>query len=96
MDKELSQATMATSKLQNKILGLKNEENKIAYVRSSNQSVIILRWKKRGYYNKLNIDSITDNIITWKTVRPLFSDKKLSKSSKITNRHWWYKNCRNI
>ena len=96
MDKELSQATMATSKLQNKILGLKTEENRIAYVRSSNQSAIILRWKKRGYYNKLNIDSITDNIIIWKTVRPLFSDKKLSNSSKITNWHWWYKNCRNI
>ena len=46
MDKEQSQATMATSKLQNKILGLKTEENRIAYVRSSNQSVIILRWKK--------------------------------------------------
>ena len=32
--------------------------------------------KKGEYYDKLNINSITDNSLFWKTVYPLFSDKK--------------------
>ena len=40
--------------------------------------------KKRKYYDKLNINSVTNNKLFWKTICPLFSDKKFSKSSKIT------------
>lgn len=32
--------------------------------------------KKREYYDKININSITDSKLFWKTVCPLFSDKK--------------------
>lgn len=41
--------------------------------------------KKREYYDKININSITDSKLFWKTVCPLFSDKK----------QWWYKHCGN-
>lgn len=32
--------------------------------------------KKREYYDKININSIIDKKLLWKTVCPLFSDKK--------------------
>ena len=32
--------------------------------------------KKREYYDKININSIIDQKLLWKTVCPLFSDKK--------------------
>ena len=64
MDRELNQAFMVRPKLQNKFLRLKTQENRIAYV---SQHI-------------LNINSISDNKLFWKTMCPLFSDKKLFKS----------------
>ena len=48
----------------------------------------MLRRKNREYYeeyyNKLNINSITDNNLFWKSICRLLSEKKLFESSKIT------------
>ena len=34
-----------------------------------------MRKSKRGYYENLNINNVTDNKLFWKSVKPLLSDK---------------------
>ena len=46
MDKELNQAIIVRSKLRNKILKLKTEENRLAYAKQRNYSVKLLQQKK--------------------------------------------------
>ena len=57
-------------------------------IRQCNYCVNMLRRKNREYYeehyNKLNINSITDNKLFWKSICRLLSEKKLSESSKNT------------
>ena len=84
MDKELNQAIMVRSKLRNKFLKLKTEENRLAYAKQRNYCVKLLQRKKRQYFENLNLSSITDNKLFWKTVSPLFTEKNGSKNNKIT------------
>ena len=82
MDKELNQAIMVRSKLRNKFLKLKTEKNSLAYAKKRNYSVKVLQQKKRQYFENLNLSSITDNKLFWKTVSPLFTEKNGSKTKK--------------
>ena len=84
MDKELTQAVMIRSKLRNKFLKLKTEENRLAYAKQRNYCVKLLQQKKWQYFENLNLSSITDNKLFWKTVSPLFTEKNASKNNKIT------------
>ena len=84
MDKELNQAIMVRSRLRNKFLKLKTEENRFAYAKQRNYCVKLLQQKKRQYFQNLNLSSITDNKLFWKTVPPLFTEKNGSKNNKIT------------
>ena len=84
MDKELNQAIMVRSKLRNEFLKLKTEENRLAYAKQRNYFVKLLQQKKRQYFENLNLSSITDNKLFWKTVSPLFTDKNGFKNNKIT------------
>ena len=86
MDKELNQAIMVRSKLRNKILKLKTEESRLVYNRQRNYCIKLLRQKKKVYFKNLNINSIIDNKLFWKTICPVFSEKHNSKKSKITLR----------
>ena len=43
MDKQLSQAMMVRSKLRNKFLKLKTEENRLAYVKQRNYGIKLLQ-----------------------------------------------------
>ena len=76
MDKELNQAIMVRSKLRNKFLKLKTEENRLAYAKQRNYCVKLLQRKKRQYFENLNLSSIT--------VSPLFNKTNGSKNNKIT------------
>ena len=40
--------------------------------------------KKRQYFENLNLSSINDNKLLWKTVFPLFTETNRSKNNKIT------------
>ena len=84
MDKELNQAIMVRCKLRNKFLKLKTEENWLAYAKQRNCCVKSLQQKKRQYFENLNLSSITDNKLFWKTVFPLFTEKNGLKHNKIT------------
>ena len=44
----------------------------------------VITAKKPQYFENLNLSSITDNKLFWKTVSPLFTEKNGSKSNKIT------------
>ena len=81
---ELNQAIMVRSKLRNKFLKLKTEKNRLAYAKQRNYCVKLLKQKKRQNSGNLNLCSITDNKLFWKTVSPLFTEKNRSKSNKIT------------
>ena len=83
IDKELNQAIMVTSKLRNKFLKLKTEENRLAYAKQRNYCVKLLQQKKQQYFENLNLSNITDYKLFWKTVSPLFTEKNGSKNNKI-------------
>ena len=82
MDKELNQAIMVRSKLRNKFLKLKTEENRLAYAKQRKYCVKLLQQKKRQYSENLNLSSITDNTLFWKTVSPLFIEKMGLRTTK--------------
>ena len=79
MIKDLSKEIMIRSRLRNKYLNDKSEENRLLYTQQRNKCVSLLRKTKTNYYGNLNEKDITDYKKFWKTVKPLLSDK--SKSS---------------
>ena len=81
MDKEL-QAIMVRSKLRNKFLKLKTEENRLAYAKQRNYCLKLLQQKKRQHFENLNLSSITDNKLFWKTVSPLSTEKMGLRTTK--------------
>ena len=83
MNKELSNAIMARSKLRNKFPKLKTKESKDAYRKQRNYCVSLLREIKKNIYENLDPKLITDNKKFWKQVKPFFSDKT-PNNSKIT------------
>ena len=82
MNKELNKAVMDRSRLRNKYLINRTEENKRAYSKQRNYVVSFVRKSKREYYNNLDIKKILDNKKFWKTVKPFFLDK-ISRNNKI-------------
>ena len=83
MNKDLNQAVMVRLKLRHKFLRVKAEENGIVYVSQRSYCVNMLHRKKKRIHQPIQY-SVTDNKLFWKTTCPSFTNKKLSKSSKIT------------
>ena len=75
MNKEVSKAIMERSRLKNKFLRVKSEENKMLYKKQRNYCVSLVKKTKREYYSNLKIKDVTDNKKFWKTVKPFLSDK---------------------
>ena len=71
------------SKLRNKFLKSRSNKNREAYKKQRDLCVSLLRQNKKDYYENLDIKSVTDNKMSWKTVVPLFSNKS-KRSNKIT------------
>ena len=71
---------MTGSRYKNKFLKNPNTFNGVTYKKHRNYCVNLLRREKRIYYEKLDLNKITDNKTFWKQTKPFFSDK--SKSSK--------------
>ena len=82
MNNKLNKAIMNRSRLRNRFLKNKTDENKKAYNRQRNYVVSLLKKSKHEYYNNLNTKDIIDNKNFWTTVKPLFSDK-ISSNNKI-------------
>ena len=83
MNKTLSKEIMTLTRLRNRFLKNRTEENKRKYTKQRNYCVSLLRKVKNKHYSNLNEKDVTDNKMFWKTVKPFFSDK-VTSSEKIT------------
>ena len=77
--KELSRKIMKRSRLRNNFLRKKTEETRKFYVKQRNKSVPLLKKAKKEYYQNLDEKNVIDNKKFWKTVKPLLSDKSVSR-----------------
>ena len=83
MNKTLKKAIMKRSRLRNTFLKNRTEENKRNYNKERNFCVNLLRKEKKNFFEKIDVNKVTDNKTIWKTVKPLFSNKTVI-SDKIT------------
>ena len=80
IDKEI----MTRSRLRNKFLRCRSDENKKAYNEQRNRCVRLVRSAKKAiYYSNLSIKDVNNNKKFWKIVKPLFSEK-VNKNENIT------------
>ena len=77
--KELSREIMKTSRLRNNMLRTKTEETCKLYVKQRNKFVSLLKKAKKEFYQNLDEKNVIDNKKFWKTVKPLLSDKSVSR-----------------
>ena len=84
MNKLLSRAHINRTRLRNRYLKKRSEQNKLFHVEQRNYCVFLSRKTKKDYYANLNVKYIVDNKQFWRTVKPLSSDK--TKSSKKIGR----------
>ena len=83
MDSKLNHATILLSKLCNKFLKSRSNKDRGPYTKQRNLCVSLLHQNEKYYFETLEIKSVTDNKLFWKTVSPLFSNKSKT-SNKIT------------
>ena len=74
MNKALSKEIMTRTRLRNKFLKDRSEENKKKYSKQRNYCVSLLRKSKSNYFGNLNDKNINDNKTFWKTVKPFLLD----------------------
>ena len=82
MTKELHKAIMKRSRLRNKFLKDRTENNQINFKLQRNFCKKLLGTTKKSYYSNLDIKKVTDNKTFWKTIIPFFTKRPL-KSEKI-------------
>ena len=70
LTQDLSKATMTRSRLGNKFLNKKTEENRTPYVKQRKYCVSRLRKTKKMHYSNLDEKNVKDNKRFWKTVKP--------------------------
>ena len=78
---------MDRSRLRNKFLKTRSNEDKKAYNTQRNYCLTLVRKAKKDYYNDLDHENVTNNKTFWKSIKPFFSEKgyliiKLHWSSK--------------
>ena len=71
---------MTRSRFRNKYLKKKNEENRAIYVKQRNNCVSLLRKSKKKYNENLDERNLMDNKLFWKTIKPSFSDKIVTRN----------------
>ena len=75
LTKEINKEIMTRSRLRNKFLRCRSDENKKAYNEQRNRCVKLVRSAKKGYYSNVSIKDVNDNKKFRKIVKPLFSEK---------------------
>ena len=74
---------MKRSELASKYHKTKNTKDYNNYKKQRNSCSKLYKKERRKFYNNLNIKDITDNKKFWKTLKPLLSDNRTCRSSKI-------------
>ena len=77
--KEFSKEIMTRSRLHKKYLKNRNEKNRAINVKQRNYCVSLPRKSKKKYYEKLDERNLMDNKLFWKTIKPSFSDKIVTR-----------------
>ena len=77
--KELWREIMKRSRLRNNFLRKKTEETCNLYVKQRNKCLSLLEKAKQEYYQNLDEKNVIDNKQFCKTVKPLLSDKSISR-----------------
>ena len=75
LTKEINKEIMTRSRLRNKFLRCRSDENKKAYNEQHNRCAKLIRSAKKAHYSNLSIKDVNDNKNVWKIVNPLFSEK---------------------
>ena len=75
MTKTLRKEIMKQTELEIKYLKNKTGINSKAYKKERNFCSKLYKKRKEKYYNKINMNSITDNKELWKTIKHFLSDK---------------------
>ena len=73
---------MTRTRLRNRFLKNRTEENKRKYTKQRNCCVSLIRKVKNKYYSNLNEKDATDNKMFWKIIKPFFS-VEVTSSEKI-------------
>ena len=72
LTKEINKEIMTRSRLRNKFLRCRSDENKKAYNEQRNRCVKLVRSAKKAYYSNLSIKDVNDNKKFWKIVKTPF------------------------
>ena len=83
INKTILKAIMDRSRLRNKVLKTRSNEDKKAYNTQRNYCLTMVRKAKKDYYNNLDHENVTDYKIFWKSIKHFFSEKG-STHHKIT------------
>ena len=75
MTKALRKAIMKRSELESKYLKNRTNENLKSYKKQRNFCSKLYKKEWNKYYERLNLNIVTDNKKSWKTVKPFLSDK---------------------
>ena len=75
MNKALSKEIMRRTRLRNKFLKDRSEENKKKYSKQRNYCVSLLRKFKSHYFRNLNEKNFNGNKTFWKTIEPFLSGR---------------------
>ena len=78
MTKALRKAIMKRSELESKYVKNKTNENLKSYKKQRNFCSKLYKKERKKYYERLDLNNVTDNKKFWKTVKPFFSDKVTS------------------
>ena len=84
INKTILKATMDWSRLRNKFLKTRFNEDKKAYNTQRNYCLTLVRKAKKDYYNNLDHENVTDNKTFWKSIKPFF----LKKARLMIKLHW--------
>ena len=84
INKTILKAITDRSRLRNKFLKTRSNEDKKAYNTQRNYCLTLDRKAKKDYYNNLDHGNVTDNKTFWKSIKPFFSEKG-STHNKITS-----------
>ena len=75
MNNEISKKIMIRTRLRNRFLKNRGNQNRNLFRKQRNLCVSLLRKSQKDYFSKLNEKQVTDNKRFWKTVKPFLSNK---------------------
>ena len=78
INNEISKTIMTRSRLRNRFLQNRSEENRKLFCKQRNKGVSLLQKSKKNYFANLNEKNFTDNKRFWKTAKPFLSKKNSS------------------